>query len=86
MIWALIVCSGGLRFVAHPYAWMKAWNLLASLASLSLEYLALARSVCPDRLLLPLAASMLSDGSRVLFSAFICSQHCSVCAVQRDVL
>lgn len=31
---ALIVCGSGVSFEAHPYAWMKAGNLLASLAPL----------------------------------------------------
>lgn len=52
VIWG-INDGSGVMFDAHPYAWMKAGNLLASLASLSPEYLALARSVCPRRLLLP---------------------------------
>ncbi len=47
------MCGSEVMFGAHPYAWMKAGNLLASLASLSPEYLALACSVCPRGLLSP---------------------------------
>lgn len=78
-------------FHSHPYAWMKAGNLLASLASHSPEYLALAHSVCPRRLLLPLAVSTARDTSSGIFLGFCCmySQQaqnnmgdCYVCAVQ----
>lgn len=73
--------GSGVMFDAHPYAWMKAGNLLASLASLSPEYLALARSVCPRSLLLPLAVSTVRDTSSVIFLGgflAIYSQHCSL--------
>lgn len=47
------MCGSEVMFGAHPYGWMKVGNLLASLASLSPEYLALACSVCPRGLLSP---------------------------------
>lgn len=61
-------------FDVHRYAWMKAGNLLTSLASLSPEFLALARSVCPCRLLLPLVVSAVRDADSGIF-------FCSVCVI-----
>lgn len=55
MIWALIMCGSGLRFDAQPYAWMKAGNLLASLASLRQKYCNALVSFVPTALVVSTA-------------------------------
>ncbi len=64
--------GSGVMFDAHLYAWMKAGNLLASLAFLSPEYFALARSACPRHLLFPFAVLTVRDTSSVPFWGFSC--------------
>lgn len=53
--------GSGVMLDACPSAWMEAGNLLASLASLSPQYFATPRSICPLCILSTLSVSTFRD-------------------------